>query len=75
MEQQKKKKPRCKFRDGDEKCRKKTHMNGYKCKCEKIFCAKHRYPHDHKCTFDYKTERKKQIIANNPVFCNKIIKI
>lgn len=74
--EERKKKPRCHYRDGDDKCRKKTHNDGYECKCEKIFCAKHRYPHSHNCSFDFKTDSKKQMLANNPlIISDKIIKI
>ena len=32
-------------------CRKKT---GFACRCERVFCSKHRQPQDHGCTFDFK---------------------
>lgn len=32
-----------------------------KCKCNKIFCLKHRYSLYHNCDFDYKKEHKEQL--------------
>lgn len=37
-----------------------------KCKCESLFCSKHRYPKEHKCTFDYKSLNERNLIRNNP---------
>jgi hypothetical protein len=31
------------------KCNKKTGLLGFICRCNKIFCAKHRYPEEHMC--------------------------
>jgi len=39
----------------------------YHCRCEGTFCAKHRYPETHTCTFDYKTEGRRILERNNPV--------
>jgi predicted nucleic acid binding AN1-type Zn finger protein len=30
-----------------------TMSNSIDCKCGKTFCIAHRYPHDHRCTFDH----------------------
>lgn len=44
----KKKKPRCAFAG----CRKKLKCTDYKCRCEHIFCTKHKTPKDHECPID-----------------------
>lgn len=44
----KKKQPRCAL-DG---CRKKLKYTDYKCRCEHIFCTKHKKSKDHACTID-----------------------
>ena len=31
------------------------------------FCAKHRHPEAHACTYDYKTEGRKLLKASNPM--------
>lgn len=59
---QKKKVKRCSV------CGKKTGLtNAYSCRCSNNFCAAHRYPEAHSCTFDYKTEGRKLLEQNNPV--------
>lgn len=36
-------------------CRKKLGVaSTYTCKCSLVFCASHRYPEEHTCTFDHK---------------------
>ena len=63
---------RCSF-DG---CNKKIKLTSFPCKCEKIFCDKHRLPEAHKCTYDFKTFGKNLLIKNNPVVIkSKVIKI
>jgi hypothetical protein len=50
--------------------------NSLECKCEKLFCMKHRYHTEHNCSYDYKTqERKKLSEANKQIIADKIIKI
>lgn len=39
----------------------------YQCRCGSKFCASHRYPETHTCTYDYKTEGRKFLAKNNPV--------
>lgn len=49
-----KKKPRC------SSCPQKLGLSTtYQCRCEGMFCAKHRYPETHACSFDFKTEGRK----------------
>ena len=58
-------------------CRKRLSLsNQFTCKCEKIFCSKHKYADMHSCSFDHKTEWKKIIEIKNPVvIISKIEKI
>ena len=39
----------------------------YTCKCEKQFCAQHRYSDRHSCTYDYKTQAKQALAEANPL--------
>ena len=49
-------------------CRKKLNItNSFTCRCERLFCALHRHPEAHTCTFDYKTEGRKLLETNNPM--------
>ena len=46
------------------------------CKCNKLFCPKHRLCHNHDCIYDKKEDNKKIIEKNNPkVECKKVQKI
>ena len=66
MQQRRKKtpKPRC----SETSCRKKLNItNGFPCRCQKVFCAKHRHPEIHNCTFDYKEEGRKLLERANPI--------
>jgi len=47
-------------------CNKKIGLTGFECRCGKMFCAIHRYPNEHGCTFDYVTEGKKQLTKALP---------
>lgn len=61
-----------------EVCKIKTQLNFFDCKCSaiKIFCATHRFPHQHSCTFDWKSETKRRLSVSNPVVvCDKFTKI
>ncbi|KAJ9601205.1 hypothetical protein L9F63_000625 [Diploptera punctata] len=49
-------------------CRKRLNItNVYTCRCDKLFCAAHRYSELHNCTFDYKTEGRKILEQTNPL--------
>ena len=67
--EKKEKKKRC------YECNTRLKMISYTCKCGHIFCHKHLNPHSHNCTFDYMTEKKKQIEKNNPKLASKFDKI
>jgi hypothetical protein len=46
------------------------------CKCNKIFCPKHRLCHSHDCDYDTKSTNKKKISDENPkVESDKVDKI
>lgn len=36
------------------KCSRKTGLLGFTCRCGLLFCAQHRHPGDHSCSFDYR---------------------
>eukprot|EP00397_Hematodinium_sp_SG-2012_P044138 GEMP01049226.1.p1 GENE.GEMP01049226.1~~GEMP01049226.1.p1 ORF type:complete len:221 (+),score=33.58 GEMP01049226.1:169-831(+) len=50
------------------KCNKKVPWTeaGLQCKCQLLFCEKHRFPEDHKCTFNYHEEYKAKLLKENP---------
>ncbi len=55
-------------------CCKKVGLFGFTCRCcnttsdkNIVFCAEHRYPEKHGCTFDFKSSQQKEIDKNNPV--------
>ena len=49
-------------------CNKKVPLGlNFPCKCEKVFCSKHRNFNDHSCTFDYQQHGKELLEKNNPV--------
>lgn len=49
-----------------EGCRVKLNLADITCKCGARYCSKHRYPEDHKCTFDYKGTSKALLTAAMP---------
>ena len=51
-------------------CKKKVNqveMLMGKCRCENVYCSKHRMPETHKCEFIYKYEKDEFIKANKCV--------
>jgi AN1-type zinc finger and ubiquitin domain-containing protein 1 len=49
-------------------CRKRLNItNVYTCRCDKLFCAAHRYSELHNCTYDYKTDGRKILEQTNPL--------
>ncbi len=42
-------------------CNKKVGLMGLQCKCGLVFCALHRYPDEHDCTFDFKGHDRKNL--------------
>jgi len=59
-------------------CRKKVKMHSFTCKCGNnvLFCARHRYPDEHSCAYDWKSESRDQLKKNNPkIVFSKLQKI
>ena len=57
-------------------CNKKTGLLDFECKCGNSYCAGHRHPFDHNCTYDFKSEEIKKIRDSNPkIIAEKLIKI
>jgi predicted nucleic acid binding AN1-type Zn finger protein len=42
-------------------CNKKTGLVPFECKCGSLYCAKHRHPEDHSCTYDFKTNEREKL--------------
>lgn len=40
--------------------------NRFGCKCRRVFCAKHRYSDEHRCSYDYRTENMLRLEKENP---------
>lgn len=59
------------------RCNKRVRLaGGFKCRCGETYCAVHRYPEEHECTFDYKTAGRRVIAkANLLVRADKLEKI
>lgn len=55
-------------------CNKKLKLiNNFKCKCGFHFCKLHKFPEEHKCTFNYKLEGKTLLEKSNPLIkCDKL---
>lgn len=47
-------------------CKKKVGILGFECKCDYVFCSKHRYASAHDCDFDYKEANQNIIKKLNP---------
>lgn len=47
-----------------------------KCKCENVFCKKHKEPMDHQCTYNY-FQVNSNLLQNElkPIIANKIIRL
>jgi hypothetical protein len=57
-------------------CNKKLGLLPIKCRCNNIFCEKHRYAEKHMCSYNYQEQYKKELIKqNNLVISEKISKI
>ncbi|KAL1816639.1 hypothetical protein ACET3Z_019213 [Daucus carota] len=48
-------------------CRKRVGLTGFSCRCGNLYCADHRYPEKHECSFDYRAAEKDAIRKANPV--------
>ena len=57
-------------------CKKKVGYLGFECKCDGYFCSAHRYPEEHKCSYDHKTEKINKLRLDNPqIMAEKVKKI
>lgn len=45
-------------------CRKKLKLTDLECRCSARFCANHRPPEEHACTYDYKAAGRTQLTKN-----------
>ncbi|KAK6926350.1 Zinc finger, AN1-type [Dillenia turbinata] len=42
-------------------CKKRIGLTGFQCRCGGVFCGLHRYPEEHSCGFDHKTNGRKNL--------------
>ncbi|XP_068636114.1 zinc finger A20 and AN1 domain-containing stress-associated protein 1-like [Aristolochia californica] len=47
-------------------CRKRVGVMGFSCRCGSTFCNVHRYPEEHGCEFDFKTQGREEVAKGNP---------
>ena len=47
-------------------CNRKLGLINFACRCEGHYCSAHRLPNDHHCSYDYKTEGRRQLAEENP---------
>lgn len=58
------------------KCKRNVGFTGVRCRCDFVFCGKHRHDYQHNCTFDYHGAAEEQLRKSNPtVFSPKVDKI
>jgi hypothetical protein len=57
-----------------EGCPKKLTITTTTCKCERKFCGAHKCPETHACTFDFKAERRRDLLRlmSTPVTAKKV---
>lgn len=46
-------------------CKRKVGLLGFRCRCDFVFCSKHRYAEEHGCTYNYKEAQKEKLSADN----------
>ena len=57
-------------------CKKRLLLTSIECRCKHKFCAIHRYPEEHACTYDYKSEGRKALAKKLPkIVADKIKRI
>jgi len=57
-------------------CNRKVGISGFECRCDYVFCGKHRYAQEHNCRFDHKQRHKDALArANQQVIASKIDKL
>lgn len=55
-------------------CSKKLGLMPFECPCHLEFCAEHRLPESHHCTFDHKTASRERLRQSMPVVVNDKVK-
>jgi len=57
-----------KSRDRCSCCNKRVGLvKGFKCRCGNLYCSTHRYPEEHRCTFDFKAAGRELLSKANPI--------
>jgi hypothetical protein len=57
-------------------CNRKVGINGFECRCQKIFCTEHRFQYVHNCEVDPKSISQEKIAKENKVvITDKMIRI
>ena len=56
-------------------CNKKITIYDTPCKCNLLFCKKHKFFKDHNCTFDYVNNQKIKLLKLNPKIINKSLEV
>lgn len=46
-------------------CKRKVGLLGFRCRCDFVFCSKHRYAEEHNCSFNYKNAQKEKLSEEN----------
>ena len=59
-QKQKDQKSRCPV----EGCNKKLGLVDFKCKCQNTYCAKHRVPDTHACSYDFRQEQTNRLMKH-----------
>lgn len=49
------------------KCNKRVGPLAFTCRCQYSFCAKHRHPEEHTCSFDHRSLGIRKLSEDNPV--------
>lgn len=47
-----------------EGCNKKLGLVDFKCKCQNTYCAKHRLPDTHACSYDFRQEQTNRLMKH-----------
>lgn len=47
-----------------EGCNKKLGLVDFKCKCQNTYCAKHRVPDTHACSYDFRQEQTNRLMKH-----------
>jgi hypothetical protein len=68
---------RCAYFDAETgQCKKKTGLTANKCRCDKVFCPKHRLPEKHTCSHDFRSHHLAEmetLIGNMKCVASKVV--